>query len=181
LRAQASQQPQARRHSCASIDVVSDAPLRAATDDDVAAIAAVWREAWHDAHHGHVPASIVTDRPPEYFARRAAELIGSATVAEDDAGVVGFVNVDSDELDLLFVARRGRGTGVAAALLRCGEQQIATSFETAWLEVVAGNARARRFYARMGWVDAGPLESLVQTSSGPATVVSRRYERAVRT
>jgi GNAT superfamily N-acetyltransferase len=154
--------------------------FRRATEADVDAIATVWYEAWHDAHAEHVPANLVADRTPAHFRRCATDIVGSAIVAEDPSGIVGFVRVDTDELDLLFVARRSRGTGVAAALLARGEEDIADRFPKAWLEVVSGNDRARRFYARMGWVDTGMHEWTTETSTGPATVVYRRYEKSLR-
>ena len=46
-----------------------------------------------------------------------------------------------------------------------------------WLEVVTGNARARAFYAREGWHDAGTADRVIDTSSGPAVVPSHRYEK----
>jgi GNAT superfamily N-acetyltransferase len=56
------------------------------------------------------------------------------------------------------VTASARGSGVAGALLTEGERQIAAGFDTAWLDVVTGNARARAFYARQGWRDTGPAE-----------------------
>jgi GNAT superfamily N-acetyltransferase len=155
-------------------------PLRPATDVDVDVIAAVWHAAWHDAHDAHVPAGLVDDRPLHYFAGRVPDLIARTTVAEDQSGIVGFVTVDGDELDLLFVAARGRGSGIAGDLLAHGEQLIAALFATAWLEVVTGNARARAFYARQGWRDTGPADHLIETSSGPAVVPQHRYEKWLR-
>lgn len=154
--------------------------LRPATDIDAGAIAAVWHSAWHEAHDDHVPPALVADRRPAYFHGRAPELVERTTVAEDDSGVVGFVTVTDDELDLLFVAARGRGSGVAADLLASGERQLAWRHETAWLDVVTGNARARAFYARHGWRDAGPVEHAIDTLGGPATVHSHRYEKWLR-
>jgi GNAT superfamily N-acetyltransferase len=156
---------------------MSQAPLRPAADADADAIAAVWHAAWHDAHDEHVPANLIADRPLGYFVRSVPRVVARTTVAEDATGIIGFVTVTDDELDLLFVAARARGTGVATALLGRGETHIAARFEQAWLEVVAGNARARRFYARMGWVEEGSREWVAQTSAGPATVVYRRYEK----
>ena len=161
----------------ASIDGVSTVRLRPATEVDADALAGVWHAAWHDAHDEHVPANLVADRPLGYFVRSVPRVVARTTVAEDATGIIGFVTVTDDELDLLFVAARARGTGVAAALLGRGETHIAARFEQAWLEVVAGNARARRFYARMGWVEEGAREWVTQTSAGPATVVYCRYEK----
>lgn len=154
--------------------------LRPATPDDADTIAHVWHAAWHDAHDAHVPATLVADRPLAYFERRVPDLIERTAVAADADGVVGFVTVTDDELDLLFVAARGRGTGAAVELLSYGERQIATEHEIAWLDVVTGNARACAFYARQGWRDGGPVEHAIETSAGPAIVQSHRYEKWVR-
>ena len=50
----------------------------------------------------------------------------------------------------------------------------------AWLAVVVGNARARRFYEARGWADAGDLP--YEVSAGGTTYVSpcRRYTKRVR-
>ena len=39
-----------------------------------------------------------------------------------------------------------------------------------WLAVVAGNARARRFYERSGWTDEGPFAYLADGPDGLITV-----------
>ena len=162
-----------REHRCVQ-------PLRAATDADAGAIAEVWHSAWHDAHDAHVPSGLLADRPLAYFRRRAPELLDNTTVVDDESGVVGFVTVTENELDLLFVAGRGRGTGVAAELLSHGERQLAERYDTAWLDVVTGNTRARAFYARQGWRDTGPSDHSIETSSGPAVVAQHRYEKWLR-
>ena len=154
--------------------------MRAATPDDVDAIAAVWHEAWRDGHVGHVPDGLLPERTLDEFRRRVPQRIVTSTVAEDAGGVVGFVTVERDELEQLMVAGRARGTHIAARLLRAGEQQIAEHHPTAWLSVVAGNARARRFYAREGWHDAGPIDYYAETSQGKMLVPSHRYEKTVR-
>jgi GNAT superfamily N-acetyltransferase len=156
---------------------MSTAPLRSATPGDHDAIAAVWHAAWHEAHDTHVPSSLVDARPLAYFVGHVPGVIERSTVAVDDSGIVGFVTVDEDELDLLFVDARGRGSGVAIELLTAGEQAIAARFDAGWLEVVTGNARARAFYAREGWRDAGTADHVIDTSSGPAVVPSHRYEK----
>jgi GNAT superfamily N-acetyltransferase len=156
---------------------MSTAPLRSATPADAEAIAAVWHAAWHEAHDTHVPRSLVDARPLAYFVGHVLGVIDRSTVAVDDSGIVGFVTVDEDELDLLFVDARGRGSGVAIELLTAGEQTMAARFDVGWLEVVTGNARARAFYAREGWRDAGTADRVIDTSSGPALVPSHRYEK----
>ena len=160
---------------------MTGAALRPARDEDADAIAGIWHAAWHDAHRLHVPAAVAHERTAEHFRGRAPRLIDATTVAADRSGVLGFVTVRDDELALLFVAAPARGTGVAAALLDHGERSIAGVFADAWLEVVTGNARARAFYARHGWSDAGSLDYHADTASGSIPVATRRYTKIVRT
>lgn len=110
------------------------------------------------------------------FRRRLPERVERTTVAVHDGEVLGFVTIAGDELEELFVADAARGTGTAAALIDHGEHQIARRYNIAWLAVVAGNVRARRFYERQGWVDHGEF---AYRADG-ITLTCRRYEKPVR-
>ena len=55
----------------------------------------------------------------------------------------------------------------------------ANGHRRAWLAVVAGNARARAFYERAGWVDEGPFEYAAAAEDGAITVPCRRYAKAL--
>lgn len=104
---------------------------------------------------------------------------GPAEPAE--SRIVGFVTVRGEELEQLFVAATHRGSGIAAELLSAGEARIAAAgHPEAWLAVVAGNIRARRFYERAGWSDGGPLDYQAETPQGPVPVATRRYLRRLR-
>jgi hypothetical protein len=46
-----------------------------------------------------------------------------------------------------------------------------------WLAVVAGNTRARRFYARNGWRDAGLFEHEAPIEGGSISLAAHRYEK----
>ncbi len=153
--------------------------LRPARPADADAIAVVWHDAWRDGHIGHVPDALLDHRTLDQFRKRVPERLPTTTVAEVDGEVVGFVTVQDDELEQLFVAADARASGVADALLRRGESVIAEHHAAAWLAVATGNARARRFYERNGWADAGPLDYEAQTDSGPMVVPCRRYEKRV--
>lgn len=153
--------------------------LRAATADDIEDIATVWHDGWRDGHLGHVPASVEEHRRLADFRRRVPTRLAMTTVATIDGDVVGFVMVVDDEIEQIYVARRARGNGVAAALLCHGERAIAARFDQAWLAVIAGNSRGRRFYARYGWYDAGTIDYLAQTVSGTISIASRRYEKSL--
>jgi ribosomal protein S18 acetylase RimI-like enzyme len=159
---------------------VSDVTLRAARAADVDAIAEIWHRGWGDGHLGNVPDALLEHRRFEHFHERVPPRIAESVVADVDGRVVGFVTVREDEVEQLYVAAETRGTGVADALLRRAEEMVAARFETAWLSVVEGNARARRFYERNGWRDAGMHDYRAEIRGGTLPVPCRRYEKLVR-
>ncbi|WP_243059830.1 GNAT family N-acetyltransferase [Nocardioides sp. SR21] len=152
--------------------------LRPARPEDMATVADIWHRAWHVAHPGHVPDGLTAGRTRAAFHERTPARVADTTVAEVDGRVVGFTMVDGDELEQLFVDPDLHGGGVAAPLLAAGERRIAAAgHHVAWLAVVVGNARARRFYEKHGWYDAGDLP--YEVTAGGATYISpcRRYEK----
>jgi ribosomal protein S18 acetylase RimI-like enzyme len=71
-----------------------------------------------------------------------------------------------------------RGVGRSKALLAHGEAVIGERWPRAWLAVVAGNARARRFYERQGWSDAGLFDNPAPApGGGTIPVPAHRYEK----
>lgn len=157
----------------------SQPTLRAAGPADVEAIAAVWHSGWRDGHVGHVPEALHAHRRLDDFRRRVLPRLPGTTVATIGSEVVGFVTVHEDEVEQVYVAERARGGGVANLLLREAEREVATRFEVGWLAVVAGNARARRFYERNGWTDRGGFDYSAEIAGGTIPVPSRRYEKLV--
>jgi GNAT superfamily N-acetyltransferase len=154
----------------------SDVRLRRALPEDAPSIAAIWHHGWRDGHLGHVPAELTAARQADSFRTRAAQRIGDTTVAVIDGEVAGFTMVVGDEVEQVYVAARHRGTGVADLLLDGAERQVkAAGHAAAWLAVVPGNARARRFYERHGWTDAGPFDYAAAGDHGPIAVPSHRY------
>jgi GNAT superfamily N-acetyltransferase len=151
--------------------------VRKATSDDVEVVAEIWHIGWADGHLGHVPPELVRYRNREQFVSRARERIEGMWVAERRGQTIGFVVVKGNELEQLYVDRAARGTGVAAMLLRKGEDEIrCAGHRAAWLAVVAGNQRARSFYSRLGWRDSGPMSYMAETDAGPFAVPTHRYE-----
>src|SRR5207245_6720904 len=144
--------------------------LRAATPDDVEVIAGLWHQGWLDGHVGHVPDALLPHRRPIDFRNRVPPRVPDTTVAIVASGVVGFVTVHDDEVEQLFVAQSARAGGAADALLRHAEQVIAARSDVAWLAVVAGNARARRFYERSGRGAAGGFDYAAEIAGGPIPV-----------
>ena len=151
--------------------------LRPATTDDTDTIARIWHAGWRDGHLGHVPEELHAHRGLDAFLERVPPRLPMTTVAEVAGAIAGFITVVEAELEQLYVGEHARGTGVAAALLERAEQQIGVRFEVAWLAVASGNARARRFYERHGWEDAGALDYGAEIPGGTLAVACRRYER----
>jgi GNAT superfamily N-acetyltransferase len=84
------------------------------------------------------------------------------------------------EVEQVYVARAHRGSGIADLLLDSAERQVADhGHAVAWLAVVDGNARARRFYERRGWSDVGPIAYEAEGNDGPIDVPCQRYEKRV--
>ncbi len=150
--------------------------LRPGTSDDAAAVADLWHAAWHEAHAGHVPAGLTAARTRASFRDRTPSRTADTTVAEVDGVLAGFTMVLDDEVEQVFVAARFRGTDVAGLLLDAAEWQVAATLHAqAWLAVVEGNARARGFYEKRGWRDAGELPYEVEAGGSMFISPCRRY------
>jgi len=153
--------------------------LRAATAGDVEAIATIWHLGWSDGHLGHVPDALYQHRSFDDLRALVPARLGATTVASDGERVVGFVVVRDDEVEQIYVAPPARGSGVAGELLGHAETVIGERHDRAWLAVVAGNDRARRFYTRQGWSDEGPFDYQAEAGGSTLTVPAQRYEKAV--
>ena len=155
--------------------------MRPATDADVAAVADLWHEGWHAGHAGHVPDGLTAARTRESFHARTPTRVADTTVARDETGqLVGFVMVVGDEVEQVFVGPPGRGTGVGALLLAEAERLVAAGgHDEAWLAVVAGNTRARRFYEKLGWRDQGDLPYPVTAGGERFVSPCRRYTKVL--
>ena len=150
--------------------------LRRALPRDAPAIATIWHLGWQDGHLGCVPPELTAARHADSFRTRAAQRLGDTTVAVSGDQVAGFVMVVGNELEQIYVDRSHRGQGVADVLIEDAERQIRDAgHATAWLAVVPCNHRARRFYERRGWTDAGPFDYAAAGDRGPITVPAHRY------
>lgn len=155
--------------------------LRPARPEDARAVADIWRRGWRDGHLGHVPAELVAARTPASFDARAADRVGDTVVAVVDGVVAGFVMVVEDEVEQVYVGSTHRGSAVAGALLAEAERLVRDGgHPQAWLAVVAGNARARRFYERNGWVDEGRFDHGAEGPDGTIHIPAHRYVKQLR-
>lgn len=153
--------------------------VRPATPDDSRKVADIWFHGWRDGHLGNVSDELVAIRTEQSFGLRAAERVSDTTVATVRHEVAGFVMVVDDEVEQVYVSADHRGAGVAGVLLAEAERLVeANGHERAWLAVVAGNARARRFYERNGWADEGVFD-YPPSADGPIPVPCHRYVKRV--
>lgn len=134
------------------------ASVRDATEDDLEALAAIYRAA-----EGSVRAALGAGEVSgddvlvawlgERMAARAASEVARWLVAVEHGERVGYVELaPPDELAAIYVAPAHWGTGVARALHAAAIDHLrACGAAAAHLWVLEGNARARRFYEREGW------------------------------
>ena len=154
----------------------AEVELRRAVVEDAPAIAEIWYLGWRDGHIGFVPEELMAARHEDSFYTRAAQRLNDTTVAVIGEDIAGFVMVVGDEVEQVYVSAPHRGSGVADVLLTDAERQIREAgYSIAWLAVVAGNARARRFYERRGWSDEGPFDHSAEGEDGPISVPAHRY------
>ncbi len=127
--------------------------IRRAHASDISQVAALYHAVWHETQAPFMPHAEITHRSMEFFADRMTALLQSTLVAERNAEITAFSAWRGQLLGQLFVAVPHRGTGVASSLLIASEVEMAKEGTAeAELHCIVGNERARRFYARMGWV-----------------------------
>lgn len=166
--------------------------VRPAVPADARGIAEVHVASWQGGYRGLLPQPMLDGlHPDQRVGRWAASLEHTdwprcgALVAEDAAGVLGFVHlwptVDADQDPLrvgqvssLYVRPEAWGRGVGARLMASAVDVLADAFDSATLWVLGSNARAIRFYTRQGWTPDGEVKDDV---IGGATVEELRYRR----
>jgi GNAT superfamily N-acetyltransferase len=154
--------------------------VRPATLADSSMVAEIWHRGWRDGHEGNVPDELAAVRTSESFRARASQRTSDTAVATVGETVAGFVMVVEDEVEQVYVAAEYRGTRVAGVLLAEAERLVATNgHDRAWLAVVAGNSRARRFYERHCWIDDGLMDYSATTANGPILIQAHRYAKRV--
>lgn len=150
--------------------------LRPAEAGDAEPLLDIWFEGWWDGHGDVAPEALRRCRGRDGLRARLPEVMTAMSVAEWNGAVAGFVSIKGTELSNLYVRRELRGTGLAAALLACGEAMLARrSVAEAFLWCAVGNERAYRFYLREGWTDVGVVQCDVTTPDGPARLPSHRF------
>lgn len=157
--------------------------IRAARDEDRAAIIRLWHQGWHDAHAELVPAEILAFRTSRHFALWLEQSSDKFYVATDD-GLLGFISLKDAEVMKLYVSEIARGTGVACSLLSFAERLLLeTGVREAELFCTAGNVRAQKFYEREGWSLSRSFEDalwLPENVAGRFAVKTHCYRKTLK-
>lgn len=164
--------------------------VRRAVADDAVAIATINVRGWQHAYAGLMPAALldsldVAERAERLRDRFRAGASASGYVAADAEGAVagycwfGDYRPDPDlpapgpgwaEIYAIYVDPDRLGTGAGAALMTAALGDLAPRPVALW--VLEGNAPARRFYERFGFVPDGAKEDF---DAGGTPVPEVRY------
>lgn len=107
-------------------------------------------------------------------------------VAEDDAGIVGTVQLVLDQpenqphradLSKMLVHRRARRVGLGAALMQAAEQVARDCARTLLVLDTVTGSDAERLYARLGWVRVGEIPDFALLSHGGLWGTTVFYKR----
>ncbi len=154
-------------------------------------VARVHVHSWQTGYRGLLPDAYLAGLRPEERAARynfASENVRDPVtiVAVDDAVICGFATTspardldvpDDGELCALYVDPEWWGGGVGRALIEAARLRLVEmGFRSSVLWLLAGNARADRFYRMDGWMPDGLRRS--ETMWGVA-VDEVRYRRAL--
>jgi GNAT superfamily N-acetyltransferase len=163
--------------------------VRPAEPEDALSVAHVHVRAWQIGYRHLLPDRYLAQLRPEERAGRYDFATGDirrplTLVAESDGAIRGFVTTaparDSDlpghgELCALYVDPDHWNLGIGSALIAAARQRLAEQgYRHAVLWLLAGNARAERFYRADGWTPDGTAR---QDHIWGITVDEVRYRR----
>lgn len=125
---------------------------RDADPKEIPALASLWFHAWREAHLPYVPEALTRIRTLQSFEERLRRFGPALQVVGPVGAPLGLCAVKQDELNQLFTSPEARGKGVAQALIADAEARVAAAgHDLIWLDVIAENDRAIRFYEKSGW------------------------------
>lgn len=143
------------------------------TPTECTQLAAVQVQSWRVGYQGLLPQDYLAGLSVQQRAKRWARVLqmGVPTwVTVQDERVTGFISygagTDTDaapstgEIYALYIAPPYWRQGHGSLLLQHGLHALAAlDYRQVWVWMLAGNARARRFYAQAGFVQDGPTRT----------------------
>jgi hypothetical protein len=88
--------------------------IRDAEAGEIGRLARLWYDSWQDAHAKIVPVELPRLRTVERLEERLAAMLPSVRVVDLSGEPAGLCAIKGDELYLLYVSAKARGSGVAA-------------------------------------------------------------------
>jgi GNAT superfamily N-acetyltransferase len=164
--------------------------VRAATADDVRAIAEIHVASWRATYRGLLPDAYVARRSVADRRHQWEEILGDPVAArgvlviEEEGGIRGFASTGpsrdaesaTGELMAIYLDPAHLSRGLGAQLHEYALETLAgMGFTEATLWVLGANARARAFYESHGWHSDGSVKSDVNDG---AVVHQVRYRVA---
>ncbi|MEL7133751.1 MAG: GNAT family N-acetyltransferase [Pseudomonadota bacterium] len=137
---------------------------------DLPQVQALHLDSWRHSYAGLMPDTFLQKQVVEEMARRWEHLPADhdvALVAEQSGTPIGFglvyvTDAEGPLLESLHVRADDQGNGVGRQLMARLAQALADmGYDRLWLEVIAGNGRARRAYARWGGVESWPFRDVI--------------------
>lgn len=136
--------------------------VRPVRPDERAAFLGPALRSWRDAYVGHLPQDEI-DAAPAMLERAWDARAAAFRVAVLDGAIAGFYSLGAADdpetvnyLWHLYVDPLLQQRGVGRALNDAALAEItARGARTAWLDVLEPNAKARAFYAALGWRESG--------------------------
>lgn len=128
---------------------MSELSYRPGGEGDFPALTEVWHRSVLASHDFLTPDQIegYRRRLPDEFLPAVEEIV----IAERDGEPVGFIGMNGEEIEMLFVVPESHGTGVGRGLI----DLVAEKRNRLTLEVNEQNPKAHAFYLHLGFRDAG--------------------------
>ena len=125
--------------------------IREATSGDFPALLAIWRRSVESTHDFLTPADV---EAIEHDVAKYLPLMTDLRVAEEQRQLLGFIAIEENTVEMLFVDTHAQGKGVGSALLA----SVAKNRESLRVDVNEQNPSARAFYQAKKFIEVGRSE-----------------------
>ncbi|MCS3491567.1 putative acetyltransferase [Arthrobacter sp. JUb119] len=126
--------------------------IRTAVDTDYPSLLAIWRRSVEATHEFLTPADIDSIEPD---VAKYLPQMSDLRVAEEVGQPMGFIAIENDIVEMLFVDAFAQGRGIGSALLN----SVVTGRESVRVDVNEQNPSGRNFYAAKGFTQIGRSET----------------------
>lgn len=126
--------------------------IREATSGDFSALIGIWRRAVESTHDFLTPAEIDAI---EHDVAKYLPLMSDLRVAENETQPVGFIAIEGDTVEMLFIDTASQGRGIGGTLLA----SVSTGHKVIRVDVNEQNPSGHAFYLAKGFVQVGRSET----------------------